>query len=387
MRDTPLILIVDDDPSGRDILQARLTAQQYDTISATDGEMALAMVQDRRPDLILLDVMMPKINGIEVCKQVKSDAGLPFIPVIMVTARADSRDIVSGLDAGADEYLTKPYSHSALVARVKSMLRIKSLHDKVLEQSAQLKRQLKTATIIQSLFWPKIPDLTGGEHIWAVSVPADYVGGDLYDIISLSDGSLAAYVADISGKGVPAALLMAALSTTIRNQIQNETEIDRLLESVNDSMHRLMAGESYFATAVLIRYWPSSGKFQYALAGHPQPLWIVDGNISELPLSGGVPLGIQKGAKYQKGSITLGKGQSVLLLTDGLVEAENESGEQFTKSRLVDHLKTCQGPPWGKGVLQRIEAWRGRRAANDDLTIMEVWRDQVQIGPDSDYDI
>jgi sigma-B regulation protein RsbU (phosphoserine phosphatase) len=191
-------------------------------------------------------------------------------------------------------------------------------------------------------------------------------------------------VADISGKGVPAARLMAALSTTIRNKIQIQAEIDRLLESVNDSMHRLMADESYFATAVLIRYWPSSGKLQYALAGHFQPLWIVEGNIPELPSSGGVPLGIQKGAKYQKGDIVLENGQSVLLFTDGLVEAENESGEQFTKSRLVYHLKTCEGPPWGKSVLQRIEAWRGRRAANDDLTIMEVWRDPAQIEPDYD---
>ena len=221
--------------------------------------------------------------------------------------------------------------------------------------------------------------------MWAVSVPAGYVGGDLYDVIPLSDGSLVAYVADISGKGVPAALLMAALSTTIRSEIQNETEIDRLLASVNDSMHRLMADESYFATAVLIRYWPSSGKIQYALAGHLEPLWIVDGDIPDLSLSGGVSLGIEQGAKYQKGEIVLGNGQSVLLFTDGLVEAENDAGERFTTRRLVDHLKTCNGPPWGESVLRRIEAWRGRCAANDDLTIMEVWRDPTQIEPD--YDI
>jgi phosphoserine phosphatase RsbU/P len=378
MRDTPLILIVDDDLSGQDILQARLSAQHYDFVSATDGEMALSMVEEYQPDLILLDVMMPKIDGIEVCRRVKSNPVLPFIPIIMVTAKTDSRDIVAGLDAGADEYLTKPYNHSALVARVKSMLRIKSLHDQVLDQSAQLERQLKTATIIQSLFWPKIPALTGGGHVWAVSVPAGYVGGDLYDVIPLSDGSLVAYVADISGKGVPAALLMAALSTTIRSEVQNETEIDRLLESVNDSMHRLMADESYFATAVLIRYWPSSGKIQYALAGHLEPLWIVDGDIPDLPLSGGMSLGIQKGVKYQKGEIDLRNGQSVLLFTDGLVEAENDAGERFSNSRLVDHLKNCSGPPWGESVLQRIEAWRGSCAANDDLTIMEVWRDPAQ---------
>ena len=382
MRDTPLILIVDDDVSGQDILQARLSAQHYDFISATDGEMALALVAERRPDLILLDVIMPKIDGIEVCRRVKADPDLPFIPIIMVTAKTDSRDIVAGLDAGADEYLTKPYNHSALVARVKSMLRIKSLHDQVLDQSAQLEHQLKTATIIQSLFWPKIPALKGGGHVWAFSVPAGYVGGDLYDVISLSDGSLVAYVADISGKGVPAALLMAALSTTIRSEIQIETEIDRLLESVNDGMHRLMAGEGYFATAALIRYWPSSGRLQYALAGHLQPLWIVDGHITDLPLPGDVPLGVRKGAQFQKEEIVLGLGQSVLLFTDGLVEAENEDGAQFTTRRLVDFLKTGDGPPWGEGVLQRIESWRGRCAANDDLTIMEVWRDPAQTGLD-----
>jgi phosphoserine phosphatase RsbU/P len=382
MRDTPLILIVDDDPSGLDILQARLAAQHYDFVSATDGEMALAMVADRQPDLILLDVMMPKIDGIEVCRRVKSTPDLPFIPIIMVTAKTDSRDIVAGLDAGADEYLTKPYSHSALIARVKSMLRIKSLHDQVLEQSVQLERQLKTATTIQSLFWPKIPALGGGGHVWAVSVPAGYVGGDLYDIISLPDGSLLIYVADISGKGVPAALLMAALSTTIRSEIQIATEIDRLLEGVNDSMYRLMAGEGYFATAVLIRYWPSSGKLEYTLAGHFQPLWIVDGKIVELPLSGGMPLGVQKGVQYQKGEIVLENGQSVLLFTDGLVEAETEGGEQFTKSRLVDYLEGCDGPPWGEGLLQRIEAWRGGCAPNDDLTLLEVWRDPASSGPD-----
>jgi serine phosphatase RsbU (regulator of sigma subunit) len=113
--------------------------------------------------------------------------------------------------------------------------------------------------------------------------------------------------------------------------------------------------------------------------------WIVDGGISELHLPGGVPLGVQKGATFRKSEIVLENGQSVLLFTDGLVEAENETGEQFAKDRLMDFLNRCEGPPWGKNVLQHIEAWRGRCAANDDLTILEVWRDQTQSGPD--YDI
>ena len=137
MRTPPLILIVDDHPANVEILQMRLAANNYEIITAADGEEGLAMARDAQPDLILLDIMMPKMDGIEVCRHIRADASLPFIPIIMVTAKADSKDIVAGLEAGGDEYLTKPVDHAALVARVKSMLRIKELHDTVLEQSAQ----------------------------------------------------------------------------------------------------------------------------------------------------------------------------------------------------------------------------------------------------------
>ncbi len=138
MRTPPLILIVDDNAANLEILQARLAAHNYEIITATDGEAGLAMAREKRPDLILLDIMMPKMDGIEVCRHIRSDPSLPFIPIIMVTAKAGSKDIVAGLEAGGDEYLTKPVDHAALVARVKSMLRIKELHDTVREQAALL---------------------------------------------------------------------------------------------------------------------------------------------------------------------------------------------------------------------------------------------------------
>jgi class 3 adenylate cyclase len=136
-----LILIVDDNPTNRDILQARLAVHKYEIIMATDGEEALAIAREKQPDLILLDIMMPKIDGIEVCRQLRADPSLPFMPIIMVTAKADSKDVVAGLEAGGDEYLTKPVDHAALVARVKSMLRIKDLHDTAREQAARLEEQ------------------------------------------------------------------------------------------------------------------------------------------------------------------------------------------------------------------------------------------------------
>jgi adenylate cyclase len=141
VRTPPRILIADDSPANREILEARLAAQGYEILTAADGQEALEKTRDAQPDLVLLDVMMPKLDGLDVCGRLKRDPGLPFIPVIMVTAKTDSRDIVAGLDAGADEYLTKPVDHAALVARIKSMLRIKALHDTVQAQAAQLQGQ------------------------------------------------------------------------------------------------------------------------------------------------------------------------------------------------------------------------------------------------------
>ena len=139
MRDTPRILIVDDNPVNVKILQTRLTAEGYDIVTAHDGEQALAVARREQPDLILLDVMMPRLDGLEVCRRLRGDATFPFTPIILVTAMADSKDVVAGLDAGGDEYLVKPVDHAALMARVRSMLRIKSLHDTVQDLAAEVK--------------------------------------------------------------------------------------------------------------------------------------------------------------------------------------------------------------------------------------------------------
>ena len=138
MRDPPRILIVDDNENNRAILAARLGTQGYSTTEACDGAEALEAVRGEAPDLILLDVTMPRMDGLEACRRLKHDASLGFIPVILVTARSDSKDVIAGLEAGADEYLTKPVDQSALVARVRSMLRIKELHDRAKQQAAEL---------------------------------------------------------------------------------------------------------------------------------------------------------------------------------------------------------------------------------------------------------
>jgi class 3 adenylate cyclase len=140
VRTPPRILIVDDNATNVKILQARLASEGYEVVSAADGLEGLSAARELQPDLILLDVMMPRLGGLEVCRQLRADPGFPFTPIIMVTAMADLKDVIAGLEAGADEYLTKPVDHAALAARVRSMLRIKRLHDQVESLVAEVRQ-------------------------------------------------------------------------------------------------------------------------------------------------------------------------------------------------------------------------------------------------------
>lgn len=374
MREPPLILIVEDNPANLDIMKTRLLANNYDVITATDGEEGLRKARERCPDLVLLDILMPKMDGLEVCRHLKSDSLLPFIPVILVTAKAGAGDVIAGLEAGGDEYLTKPVNHGALVARVKSMLRIKELHDTVVEQSTQLRVQLKAATKIQSLFWPQAPEPDDACSIWAVSVPAVYVGGDLYDIIPLPDGSYLCYVADVSGKGVPAALIMAALSTKFRTVAHLYHDINELLQKVNSTMYDLVYEEGFFATAILTRYWPLTGRLQFIRAGHPYPVWVTGGDIRYIPVDKNLALGITPDINFETAEIILGEGDSMLFFTDGLTEAVNEDYELFGEDRLKEFIESTEGPPWGRKLLESVSKWRGEAEVSDDITLLEIWR-------------
>jgi serine phosphatase RsbU (regulator of sigma subunit) len=199
----------------------------------------------------------------------------------------------------------------------------------------------------------------------------------LYDVIPLPDSSLLAYVADVSGKGVPAALIMAALSTNIRSEALLQSGVDALLGTVNNTLHSLTSEEGFFATIVLGRYWPASGKLELVLGGHLQPLWIGPGGLGNLPQLKGISIGVTPDVHYEKKEIMLSPGEAVLFFSDGVIEAENEDKELFGNERLIDHIQNAKGPPWGKGLLDLIRQWRGNAKANDDLTLLEIWRDQT----------
>jgi len=244
-------------------------------------------------------------------------------------------------------------------------------------QQERMEVQLEAAAKIQSLFWPKLPDLGLGSHVWAVAIPATFVGGDLYDVIRMDDDSWLIYVADVSDKGLPAALIMAALSTKIRSETLSRHELDKLLEKVNKGMYELTVEEGYFASIVLGRYWPSSGRMQFTLGGHLPPLWVVAGKLRDVPEIRGMSLGVTPDVKYERKEIILSPAESILFLTDGVTEAENDRGELFGNDRIQSHIKSASGPPYGERLLDAVNLWRGTAEANDDLTMVEIWREPM----------
>ncbi|MFC1798575.1 PP2C family protein-serine/threonine phosphatase [Thermodesulfobacteriota bacterium] len=267
-----------------------------------------------------------------------------------------------------DQEILESFSQLASVAIIRSRL----LETRLKQQKMEV--QLSAAAKIQALFWPELPALKAGSHVWAVSEPAAFVGGDVYDLIPMADGSWVIYVADVSDKGLPAALIMAALWTRIRSEAPLYN-LDMLVNEVNRSMYELMSEEGFFATMIICRYWPLKGRLQLIRAGHLQPLWLRNDGLGLLPDLKGLSIGVKPDTSYEKNEIVLSPGESILFLTDGVTDAENEQAELFGEKRVKKFVTNPDGPPVGKKLLEYVKTWQGKRSAADDLTMLEIWRD------------
>lgn len=266
-----------------------------------------------------------------------------------------------------DQELLESFGHLAGVALVRS-----ELLEERLEQQ-KFESQLEAASRIQRQFCPDAPHLKSGGLIWGASVPAQFVGGDLYDFIPLSDGSWYVYVADVSGKGLPAALIMSALWSRIRAVAVQEITPSEVLEEVNRTSYEFMGGR-VFATIILARYNPGSGKCIYALGGHQPPYRVSVGGVRGMDSAKGLPLGIMDSGTYGEREIVLEKGESMLFLTDGVEEARNAEGEFFGEKGIIKVLESFGPPPCGEGLLKGVDKWRRGAAPNDDTTIVEIFR-------------
>jgi len=251
-----------------------------------------------------------------------------------------------------DEEILDSFAQLAGVAIIRSRL----LETQLKQQKLQI--ELEAASQIQAQFCPQCPQMAGDSNVWAVS----------------ADGSWLIYVADVCGKGLPAALIMVALWARIRSEALVDKEVDEVLESVNSAMYSLLAKEGFFATIVMGRYWPATGRMQLVRGGHLFPLWFVGKGLGKLPELRGIPLGVIPKPQYDPKEIVLKPGQSILFITDGVTEARNDRDELFGSHRLPKYINAAEGPPWGNTLLDEVQTWRGAAEAADDLTILEIWR-------------
>jgi len=266
-----------------------------------------------------------------------------------------------------DKELLESFGHLAGVALVRSELMLQRLNQQKFET------QLEAASRLQKQFNPRQPELEGENLIWGSSVPAQFVGGDLYDFIPNSDGSWYIYLADVSGKGLPAALIMSALWTRIRAEALVERTPGEMLKAVNRGAYEFMGGE-VFATMVLLRYYPETGKCEYAVAGHPSPLLVSAGKADPLERPFGLPVGILDDGDFGTNDFHLDRGQSLIIVTDGVDEARAGDGQFFGEERMVETLKQVGAPRAGEKLLKAVADWRGDTPPNDDTTVVEIFR-------------
>ena len=229
----------------------------------------------------------------------------------------------------ADKELMTGFANIAAVA----IFRARLLEEKLQQQRFEI--QMETAARIQSLFRPKPPRVGYGTRVWAVSVPARFVGGDLYDVIPMADGTWLIYVADVADKGLPAALVMAALWVLIRNETHQDVDVAEMLKKLNATLYHLISEEGFFVTIFMGRYWPITGKFELACGGHPAAIKNDGRACKHLIAKRGPALGIYRSADFGKEVVVLRPGESILFTTDGVTETPNAEGQFFGGERMA----------------------------------------------------
>jgi len=369
------VLIVDDVKTNVDMLVAALR-DDFKLSVALDGEAALRAVEKTPPDLVLLDIVMPGIDGYEVCRRLREDPATRELPIMFLSSLEDVQDKTRGFELGANDYLTKPFEVLEVKARVRSLLKAKAYSDAI---KAAQERDLHIAREIQMGILPSdLPALARGTglDVHATIEPARHVGGDLFEVLRFSDDRMVVAVADVCGKGIPAALFMAVSVTLLRTlarQIEGPAEI---LARMNDEL-AVQNPRGMFVTMVCLDV-RRGGQVTCANAGHDSLLLVrPDGSPREVFPSSGTVLGLFPGQVYQNETLELGTGDTLVLYTDGVTEAADAEKVLFGQERLHECFAQGAGPTATVTVdrlLAAVRAFAGGAPQSDDITILALRR-------------
>jgi sigma-B regulation protein RsbU (phosphoserine phosphatase) len=373
------ILIVDDEPFNVDYLEQELEDLDCDTVSAQNGREALEQIAAKAPDVILLDIMMPEMDGFEVLAHLKADQTWRNIPVIVISALDDLGNVVKGIEMGAEDYLPKPFDPVLLKARIGVCLEKKRLRDREVLYLQRINQELDLAWQIQSGFLPpEMPDILGWQ-LAATLKPSRETSGDFYDLIPLPNGRLGILVADVADKGMGAALFMVLSRTLIRTHaVQYYTQPDLVFGATN---RRILADTDtdQFVTVFYGILESATGTLTYCNAGHNPPylLSAQSGDAIQTLRRTGPPLGILEDVTWEQRTVRLAPGDALVLYTDGITDAEDREGVFFGQERLLaiaeaNRARSAQDVQ--DALMAEVHKFVGDAPQFDDLTLMVVVR-------------
>jgi sigma-B regulation protein RsbU (phosphoserine phosphatase) len=380
------VLIVDDTPANLRLLSQMLAEQGYRVRPAPDGPLALAAARAEQPDLILLDIRMPGMNGYEVCQHLKADIRTRDIPIIFISALDATEDKVRAFTVGGVDYVTKPFQVEEVLARVETHLALRRMQKQLQRANRKMERELALAGEVQASFLPRqLPDMPG----WQLSVtlrPANETSGDFYDVNLLPNGRLGIVVADVVDKGAGAALFMALSTTLIRTYAaEYPVQPELTLSAVNRRILR-DTDANQFVTVFYGILDPAAGTLVYCNAGHCPP-YLVSAQNGEDPqrlIRTGMPLGIFGDETWEQGVVQIGPRGVLVLYTDGITEAQDAQGASFGEDRLLKAVganlgRSAQGIQ--DGVAAEVRRFAGDVPQSDDIVLAVIVRESGRPPP------
>jgi len=367
------ILVVDDIEDNVFLLKLILEKLGHAALPAYNGMDALAIARSESVDLVLLDVMMPVMNGLEVAAQLRKDETTKHIPIILLTAKKnDVNDGVEGLAAGANEYVTKPFHETELIARVNSMLRMKELYDEVAHAKAVMTEELIMAQAVQASLLPVKVPYADKIRFNARYLAAQSLGGDYYDILDFGGGKVGVVMADVSGHGPSAALIVSMVKAIISSETSEGASPAKIAERLNMSLVKMIP-EERFVTIFLGILDVNTGKLDYVRGGHPHPFLLKkkDRTVTTLDASGDL-IGMFDEIQMESREIVMEPGDRLVAYSDGLIEVHDESGKQYGQASLKEALEESfdlAGEEMANAVLDKSLNFSVSKTLDDDVAL------------------